>query len=140
MIIEPDTSKNDIMTKVDQLPEFEGGQKELFKWLGSHIKYPELAVKNKTEGTVYVGFVVEKDGSISHVAIKRGVPIFAVDTIIQIDPITYAQKVKIVRNASSDIDEEAQRVIKAMPKWKPGKDKGKVVKVSYTLPIKFKLK
>ena len=58
---------------------------------------------------------------------------------VQIDPITYAQKVKIVRNEGKDIDEEAQRVIKAMPKWKPGKDKGKVVKVSYTLPIKFKL-
>ena len=139
MVIQPDTSKSDILTKVDLLPEFVGGQTELFKWLGSHIKYPELAVKNKIEGTVYVGFVVEKDGSISHVAIKRGVPIVSVDTIVQIDPITYAQKVKIVRNEGKDIDEEAERVIKAMPKWKPGKNKGKVVRVSYTLPIKFKL-
>ena len=139
MIIESDTSKSDVMTKVDELPEFKGGQKELFKWLGSNIKYPQNAVKNKTEGTVYVGFVVEKNGAISNVEVKRGVPIVSVDTIVQIDPISYAQKVKIVRNEDKAIDEEAARVIKAMPKWKPGKNKGKLVRVSYVLPIKFKL-
>ena len=139
MIIEQDTSKSDVMTKVDELPDFKGGQAELFKWLGSNIKYPENAVKNKTQGTVYVGFVVEKDGSISNVAVKRGVPIVSVDTIIQINPNTYAQTVKLVKSELSDINDEAKRVIKAMPKWKPGKNKGKLVRVSYVLPIKFKL-
>ncbi len=139
MIVEQDTSKSDIMTKVDDLPEFKGGQTELFKWLGNNIKYPENAVKNKTEGTVYVGFVVEKDGSISNVSVKRGVPIVTVDTIVQINPTTYAQTVKLVKSELSDINDEAKRVIKAMPKWKPGKNKGKLVRVAYTLPIKFKL-
>ena len=139
MIIEQDTSKRDVMTKVDEKPEFKGGQKELFKWLGNNIKYPENAVKNKTEGTVYVGFVVEKDGSISNVEVKRGVPIVAIDTIVQINPTTYAQTVKLVKSELSDINDEAKRVIKAMPKWKPGKNKGKLVRVAYILPIKFKL-
>ena len=98
-----------------------------------------MTVKNKTEGTVYVGFVVEKDGSISNVEVKRGVPIVAIDTIVQINPTTYAQTVKLVKSELSDINDEAKRVIKAMPKWKPGKNKGKLVRVAYILPIKFKL-
>ena len=139
MLIEQDTSKKDVMTKVDENPEFKGGQTELFKWLGNNIKYPENAVKNKTEGTVYVGFIVEKDGSISNVEVKRGVPIVAIDTIVQINPTTYAQTVKLVKSELSDINDEATRVIKAMPKWTRGKNKGKLVRVGYTLPIKFKL-
>ena len=139
IIVEQDTSKDKIHTMVDDLPDFVGGQKALFKWLGENIKYPVEAVKNKTEGTVYVGFIVEKDGAISNVSIKRGVPIVSIDTIVQVDPKTYAQNVKIVKSEDSAIDEEAKRVIMAMPNWKPGKLKGQFVRVVYTLPIRFKL-
>ena len=95
-------------------PEFKGGQSELFSFLGKKIRYPNDARKNGIEGTVYVGFIVEKDGSVSNVNIKRGI--------------------------STDCNNEALRVVKLMNgKWQPGSYKGQNVRVAYTLPIKFKL-
>ncbi len=97
-----------------KMPEFSGGQKEMFRFLGTNIKYPRSALKNGIEGTVYIGFVIEKDGSVTNTIIKRGI--------------------------STDCNQEALRVIKLMnDKWQPGTFKGQNVRVAYTLPIKFKL-
>lgn len=94
-------------------PEFEGGLTALFKYLGNEIKYPKSARLKGIEGTVYVGFYVEADGSISNINVKRGV--------------------------EAHLNEEAVRSVAALPKWKAGKLDGEFVRVAYTLPIKFKL-
>jgi TonB family protein len=93
--------------------EFKGGLSEMFSFLGNELKYPKYARKNSIEGTVYVGFVVEMDGTLQDISVKKGV--------------------------EKHLDEEAVRIVKAMPKWKPGRFEGGVVRYKYTLPIKFKL-
>ena len=129
-----------IFNVVDDLPEFVGGQQALFKFLGENIKYPVQARNDLIEGTTFVSFVVEKDGSITNVVVKRTAKEPSTDTIIQVDPNTYATKTRIVTNHNGKIlDDEAVRVVASMPKWKPGKNKGQPVRVVYTLPIKFKL-
>lgn len=98
---------------VEQMPEFPGGMGECMKWLQANIKYPKEAKEKGEHGRVIVQFVVEKDGSITGV--------------------------KVVRSISLALDAEAIRVASAMPKWKPGMQRGKVVKVKYTLPVMFSL-
>ena len=98
---------------VEQMPKFPGGDAALMQFLSSTIKYPKDAMEQKKQGRVLVTFVVEKDGSVS-------------DT-------------KIVKSVSPSLDEEALRVINAMPKWEPGMQKGKAVRVKYTIPISFRL-
>jgi periplasmic protein TonB len=102
-----------IFTIVEQNPEFPDGQKAMFSWLSSNIKYPPIARENGIEGTVYVGFVVNTDGSIVDVNVKRGI--------------------------GGGCNEEAVRVVQQMPNWKPGRQQGRPVRVAFTLPIKFKL-
>ena len=97
----------------EQKPEFPGGDKELFKYVQATIKYPTEAYEQKIEGRVIVQFVVEKDGSISNV--------------------------KVVRHVHPLLDEEAVRVIENMPKWEPGRQRGKAVRVKYTVPVSFKV-
>ena len=108
------TLKEAIYTVVEKQPEFPGGVQSLMKYLGDNIKYPIEAQKNKIEGRVITIFVVNKDGSLSDIKIERGH-----------DPL---------------LDAEAIRVIKMMPKWKPGTQKGEAVNVSFRLPIVFRLK
>ena len=98
---------------VEQMPEYPGGMSALINFLSTTVKYPEDAVKQKVEGRVMVQFVVEKDGSVTDVT--------------------------VVKNAFPSLDAEAVRVVKAMPKWTPGRVKGKVVRVRYTLPISFRM-
>ncbi|PLX07135.1 MAG: energy transducer TonB [Marinilabiliales bacterium] len=98
---------------IEDKPGFPGGDAELFKYLQSSIQYPVIARENNIEGRVFVSFVIGKDGSVTDVKILRGV-----------DPY---------------LDKEAERVVKAMPKWKPGKQRGKPVKVQYQIPINFRL-
>ena len=103
-----------IFEVVEQMPEFpDGGMAGMMKYLSSHIRYPEAAHKAGTQGRVTVQFVVSKDGSIGNVHILRGV--------------------------SPELDAEAIRVISAMPKWKPGMQKGEPVSVKYTVPVMFRL-
>lgn len=102
-----------VYTVVEQMPEFVGGLSELLAYLKSNVAYPEEAVKKKAEGRVIISFVVNADGHISDVKVKRGV-----------DPI---------------LDEKAIEVVKAMPNWIPGVQDGKKVAVQYTLPIMFRL-
>ena len=99
---------------VDQLPEFPGGMPALISYLQNNIKYPKDAEKQKVEGRVLVQFVVETDGSISDV--------------------------KVAKEVFPSLDAEGIRVVQTMPKWTPGKHKGKIVRVQYTLPIVFSLK
>lgn len=103
----------EIFTVVESMPEFPGGTGELYKYLGNSIKYPPLAKESGIQGRVFVNFVVEPDGSISNVKVLRGI--------------------------GGGCDEEAVRVVENMPSWKPGKQRGKAVRVSYNLPIKFTL-
>lgn len=106
--------KDSIFYIVEQMPEFPGGELALRKWIARKIEYPQLALQNGIKGKVYVTFIVDTDGGITNVAIARGV-----------DPFT--------------LDKEALRVVSDLPKWKPGKQRGKAVKVAYTVPINFDL-
>ena len=99
---------------VEQMPEYPGGMQALFEYLGQNLKYPEDAKQQKVEGRVIAIFVVETDGSISNVEVVK--PVFP------------------------SLDAEAVRVLSGMPKWKPGMQSGKVVRVKYTVPINFQLK
>lgn len=94
-------------------PEFPGGQEAFFKYVASKIVYPQDCRDNMIQGKVYISFVIDTDGSVSDVIVIRGV--------------------------HQSIDQEAVRVIKSSPKWKPGTINGKPVKVKYTYPISFKL-
>ncbi|HCS88275.1 MAG TPA: energy transducer TonB [Bacteroidales bacterium] len=99
---------------VEKMPEFPGGNERLFKYLSENLKYPVIAQENGIQGRAICQFVVNRDGSI-------------VD-------------VEVVRSAGdASLDKEAVRVIKSMPKWTPGKQRGKAVRVKYTLPVSFKL-
>ena len=132
------TLTDPVFTIVEQNPEFVGGQALLFKWLGENIRYPKSARDAGAQGTVYVGFFVEKDGSITNVNIKRDVPVIIRDTIT-ISEVNGIKGNKIVERTEYTLGKEAVRVISAMPNWKPGKSNGSPVRVAYTLPIKFKL-
>jgi protein TonB len=102
-----------IFQVVEKMPTFPGGDAELFKFLGNNVKYPVIAQENGIQGRVICQFVVNRDGSI-------------VD-------------VEVVRSVDPSLDKEAIRVIKSMPKWSPGQQRGKAVRVKYTLPVNFKL-
>jgi len=98
---------------IEDKPEFPGGMGKLMQYLGKNTKFPEIAKDNNIQGRVFVQFVIDKKGKVVDVEIARGV-----------DPY---------------LDKEALRVVKSMPSWKPGKQRGKPVKVSYIVPINFKL-
>lgn len=105
--------EEEIFQVVEEEPEFPGGMEALYKYLGESIKYPTLAKENNIEGKVYVTFVVEKDGTIANP--------------------------RILRDIGGGCGQEAVRVVKAMPKWKAGKQRGKYVRVQFNLPVSFKL-
>ena len=113
-IVEEVEAEPEIFTVVEDMPGFPGGEEELFRFLGKNIKYPAMAKDAGIKGMVYVNFVVWIDGTIKDVKVLRGI--------------------------GGGCDEEAMRVVKSMPKWKPGKQRGKTVPVSYNLPIRFTLK
>ena len=113
----PPAPKPEVATKVfdvvEEMPSFPGGNGALMSYLNSNVKYPVVAQENGVQGRVIVSFVVERDGSISDVRVARSV-----------DP---------------SLDREAQRVVKSMPRWKPGKQNGSAVRVKYTVPVVFRL-
>ena len=98
---------------VERLPEFPGGMTEFMKWLTKNLKYPESARRQNQQGTVVVSFIVNTDGSTS--------------------------EIKVVRPRHPDLDREAVRVVRMMPKWKPGEDHGKVCRTMISIPIVFKI-
>lgn len=108
-----DANTDEVFKVVEVDPEFPGGEEALYKYLAENIKYPEKAKNNKVEGRVYITFVIEKDGNVSDA--------------------------KVLRSVNEELDAEALRVINAMPKWKPGMQRGVPVRVQYNIPITFKL-
>ena len=106
-------SQSKIYSSVEQMPQFPGGEAALMKYLMTHIQYPVNAAKNNVQGRVIVQFVVEKTGEIG--------------------------EVKVARSVDEELDAEAVRVVKELPKFTPGRQKGEPVRVWYTLPISFKL-
>ena len=102
-----------VFDEVDEMPQFPGGMPAMMQYLSSNIRYPEDAREAGTQGRVIVSFVVEKDGSISNA--------------------------KVVKPTYSSLDEEALRVVSAMPNWTPGKQNGEAVRVKYSVPVSFRL-
>lgn len=97
----------------DQLATYKGGTQAMMTFVMKNVHYPKTAIKQGIQGRVLVEFVVRKDGSITDV--------------------------KVHKSVHPDLDKEAVRVVKSMPKWNPGKDKGKYVNVHYVMPIEFRL-
>lgn len=110
---EEDSEETMIFMVVESMPEFPGGEASLYKYLAENIKYPQMAKESGIQGRVFVTFVVERDGSVTDVRVLRGI--------------------------GGGCDEEAVRVVKNMPRWTPGKQRGKSVRVQYNLPVKFTL-
>jgi len=110
---EEEVVEQEIFQIVEEMPSYPGGEAKLMEYVAKNIKYPQIARETGIQGRVFVGFVVEPDGSVSNVKVLRGI--------------------------GGGCDEEAMRVVKSMPKWKPGKQRGKAVRVSYMLPVNFKL-
>ncbi len=102
-----------VFKTVEVMPKYPGGQEALIKYMSTNVKYPENARKNGIQGTVFVSFIVKKDGTVSDARILRGV--------------------------DEELDKEALRVVNEMPNWNPGKEKGKPVNVQFNLPVAFKL-
>ncbi|MCD7971170.1 MAG: energy transducer TonB [Candidatus Azobacteroides sp.] len=113
LVVVPPKPAETIERFVEQKPSFPGGEAELMKYLNSNLRYPVPALENEIEGRVVIEFVVSKTGEISHV--------------------------KILQSLHPSCDKEAERLIKKMPKWIPGKQNGNPVNVYYTIPIRFKL-
>ena len=111
--VKPKVEENKVFEYVEQMPSFPGGTGALMQYLSKNIKYPPFAEENNIQGRVICSFVVERDGSVSDIRIKRSV-----------DP---------------SLDKEAMRVVSAMPKWIPGRQNGQMVRVKYTLPVTFRL-
>lgn len=105
--------EQEIFQVVESMPEFPGGEEARIQFLRDNIKYPQMARESGIQGTVYVTFVVEPDGRVTGVRVLRGI--------------------------GGGCDEEAIRVVKAMPRWIPGKQRGKPVRVQFNMPIKFTL-
>lgn len=110
---EEEQKEEEIFVFVEENAGFPGGEEARMKYLRDHIKYPEMAKESGVQGTVYLKFVVEKNGSISNVKVLRGI--------------------------GGGCDEEAVKVLKSMPKWKPAKQRGRPVRVWFNMPIKFTL-
>lgn len=116
VIAQPEPPKEEeqkVFDVVEQMPSFPGGPNALFEYLSKNIKYPAIAEENGVQGRVIVTFVVERDGSITDVKVAKSV-----------DPA---------------LDKEAQRVVRGMPHWIPGKQNGSAVRVKYTVPVTFRL-
>ncbi len=113
VVEEEEVAEAEIFTVVEESPAYPGGDEARIRFLQENIQYPQMARESGIQGTVYVTFVVEKNGNVTDVRVLRGI--------------------------GGGCDEEAIRVIKAMPKWNPGKQRGKPVRVQFNMPIKFTL-
>lgn len=112
-VVEEEVAEAEIFTVVEEAPSYPGGDESRIRFLQENIKYPQMARESGIQGTVYVTFVVERNGSVTDVKVLRGI--------------------------GGGCDEEAIRVIQAMPPWNPGKQRGKPVRVQFNMPIKFTL-
>jgi len=106
--------KYSVLTEADEMPVFPGGEEALMKFMSDNIQYPAVAKEKNIQGKVFISFVVEETGKVTQVAVVKGV--------------------------NELLDNEAIRVVKSLPNFKPGKDKEKNVAVQFTIPVSFKLK
>lgn len=113
VVEDEEIEEQQIFLVVENMPEFPGGEAAMYKFIGKNIVYPRMAKESGISGRVFITFVVERDGSVTDVKILRGI--------------------------GGGCDEEAVRVIRKMPRWSPGKQRGKPVRVQYRMPIKFTL-
>lgn len=113
-VVEETVAEEEIFTIVEQMPSYPGGDEAMFKYLSKNINYPQIAADAGITGRVYITFVIEKDGNVTDVKVLKGI--------------------------GGGCDEEAIRVVKQMPKWIPGKQRGKSVKVQFNLPVNFTLR
>ena len=113
-VVEEVEEEEVVFKVVETMPEFPGGQQALMKYLATNVKYPVIALENGIQGRVVCQFVVEKDGKPSNIQVVRS-------------------------SGEPSLDKEAVRVISTMPKWKPGKQRGKPVRVTYTIPVNFRI-
>lgn len=109
-----ETDNSPVFTIVEEMPSFPGGENERNRFLAMNINYPQEAVLTGIQGTVYVQFIIDRNGSVTEVKVLKGI--------------------------GGGCDEEAMRVVQIMPKWKPGKQNGKNVRVIFNMPIYFRLK
>lgn len=107
-------SNQNVYDVVEQMPEYPGGMEAMIEFLSTNVKYPEDAIKQNIGGRVMVMFVIEPDGSVTNV--------------------------RVAKKVFPSLDAEAVRVVKTMPKWKPGKEKGRAVRVNFTIPVIFSIK
>ena len=112
-IEDEDIIGGEVYQLVEQMPEFPGGEAKIVEFISKNIHYPQAAKEKGIQGRVFIGFIIEKDGSISNV--------------------------RNLRSVDSELDAEAMRVVESMPKWKPGMHEGEPVRVSFQIPIHFKL-
>lgn len=112
-VIEEEIVEEEIFTVVESMPEFPGGAGKMMEFIAKNIKYPPMARESGIQGRVFINFVVEPNGSVTNVKVLRGI--------------------------GGGCDEEAIRVVEAMPKWTPGRQRGKAVRVSFNLPVRFTL-
>ncbi len=110
---EEEVVETEIFTVVESMPEFPGGAEQMMIFIAKNMKYPPMARESGIQGRVFVNFVVEPNGSVSNVKVLRGI--------------------------GGGCDEEAIRVVESMPKWTPGRQRGKAVRVSFNLPVRFTL-
>ncbi len=112
--VEEEIVEEEIFVKVEEMPTFQGGDLNKFRaWVGSKLRYPQIAQENNITGRVILKFVIEKDGSLT--------------------------KIQVLMSPDQSLSDEAVRVLKTSPKWKPGKQRNQSVRVSYTLPVDFQL-
>ncbi|MBD77879.1 MAG: energy transducer TonB [Crocinitomicaceae bacterium] len=111
---EEEEEEPEIFTFVEEMPEFIGGEEAMYKFIGKNVKFPFMAKEARIQGIVYLTFIVMEDGTIDEIKVMRGI--------------------------GGGCDEEAIRVIKAMPNWKPGKQRGRPVRVQFNMPFRFTLK
>ena len=114
LLTQAQTEETKVFDVVEQMPSFPGGAAGLMKFLSTNVKYPVVAMENGIQGRVITTFVVERDGSVSDV--------------------------EVVESVDPSLDKEAIRVITSMPRWRPGKQGGKAVRVKYTIPVTFRLR
>lgn len=111
--IEPEEKDPEYFIVVEDMPQFPGGDIALFKFIAQNVEYPEIARENGIQGKVFLSFIINKKG--------------------------FVEQVKVTRNVDPLLDKEAMRVIQLLPKWKPGKQRGKAVNVAFNVPINFQL-
>ena len=128
--IEPKKVKNDT---VYVNPEFPGGQNEMFKFIGKNLKYPSASRDKGIMGIIYIGFVVDSTGKIENQLVKAQ----RLYKLKRKNRFSNLEKEEIEGDA--DLAEECLKVVRAMPKWKPGSMNGKIVRVAYTLPMRFEI-